>query len=128
MAVTLGRGGARRGGLRCDRHSMRASTTVCLRTQRGHAIRSRVQSLRALAGRLRAPQRPASDHNAPHHCEDNDDDRQRQRDDDGEEEEEEEEEEDEEEEKDEEEGEEKVQGTRRKLLSMALILPGYNEV
>ena len=33
-----------------------------------------------------------------------------------------------EEEKDEEEGEEKVQGTRRKLLSMALILPGYNEV
>ena len=40
----------------------------------------------------------------------------------------EEEEEDEEEEKDEEEGEEKVQGTRRKLLSMALILPGYNEV
>ena len=38
------------------------------------------------------------------------------------------EEEEEEEEKDEEEGEEKVQGTRRKLLSMALILPGYNEV
>ena len=38
------------------------------------------------------------------------------------------EEEEEEEQVDEEEEEEKIQGTSRKLLSMALILPGYNEV